>query len=267
MNARALFLVSIIFLFVSNSSFAQDQIHKKTGDTIFCHVQEVGDEVLKYYLPDFPESTLFTIDKEKVNKLVFSTGQELTFEPEMTNPENYIDNRKRAIKIDFISPLTGNTTFSYEQSIRPGRSLEGSVGLIGLGLDPGNRNAIGAFVQFGMKFIKSPDFYFSKMRYSHLLKGGYVKPEVSIGAYGADIDDYYSNQKRETVFTAAIMINIGKQWVFDNVMLLDLYFGVGYGFSTGYYNEDLDYNFGYFTGPPQFPIAFTGGINIGYLLK
>ena len=176
-----LIILSILLFAGTISLFSQDAIYKKSGDTIYCTINEVGDEVLKYYLLDFSNSTLFTINKEKVSKVVFSNGKELTFQNEMTNPENYLDNRKRAIKFDFISPLTGNTTFSYEQSLRPGRSLEGSIGLIGLGLDPNDRNGLGAFVQFGMKFIKSPDFYMSKMRYSHLLKGGYVKPEVSIG--------------------------------------------------------------------------------------
>lgn len=265
---KSILFTTILILFASPFILnAQDEIHKKNNEVIICVVREVGTVEIKYNLPEYEDIVVFSIDKDKVSKIVFGSGQVLEIVNEMYNPENYLDNRKRAIKIDFISPLTGNTTISYEQSIKPGRSWEASVGLIGLGLDPNNNNPLGLFAQFGFKFIKSPDFYFSRMRYAHLLKGGYVKPEVSLGVYGIDRDTYYMNQNRETVISGAIMVNFGKQWVFDNVMLFDMYVGVGYGFSTGTYGDDMDYNFGYVTGPPEFPIALQAGINIGYLLK
>ena len=260
----------LLFLFLPLLVTAQDQIHKKNKEIIECVVREVGTEEIKYNLPEYNDVVIFSIEREKVSKIVFADGHELEIVNELYNPENYLDNRTRAIKVDFISPLTGNTTFSYEQVIKPGRSWEASLGLIGMGIDPNDNNAVGLFAQFGLKFIKSPDFYFSRMRYAHLLKGGYVKPELSIGLYGIDRVDYYYpyyNETRETVFSAAMMVNFGKQWVFDNVMLFDLYVGVGYGFSTGTYSDDLDYNFGYATGPPEFPIALQAGINLGYLIK
>lgn len=266
MKTHFTLLLAVLILFPL-VSISQDIIYKKNNDSIICMIREVGTEDIKYNDPEYSDKILFSIDKDKVARLMFSDGHELIIQTELTNPENYIDDRKRAIKIDFISPLTGNTTISYEHSIKPGRSFEGSVGLIGLGLDPGDNNPLGMFVQFGMKFIKSPDFYFSRMRYAHLLKGGYIKPEVSFGAYGIDTDYYYSENERETVVTGAVMVNFGKQWVFDNVMLFDIYVGVGYGFSTRDHYDDLEYNFGYVTGPPQFPIAMQAGINIGYLLK
>ena len=123
------------------------------------------------------------------------------------------------------------------------------------------------FVGFGYKLIKSPDFYLSNMRYSHLLKGGYIKPEISLALYAIDQDYYYNNNTRETIFSGAIMVNFGKQWVQDNLMLFDMYVGVGYGFSTNSNNDSMEYNFGYATGPPQFPIALTAGINLGVLFK
>jgi len=246
---------------------AQDIIFKKNNDSIVCVIREVGTEEIKYNLLDYSQMVLFSVDRDKVKRIVFSDGKEMEVKNETKNEENYIDNRRRAIKIDFISPLTGNTTISYEQSLKPGRSIEGSVGLIGLGLDPGGNNPLGMFIGFGFKLIKTPDFYFSRMRYSHLLKGGYIKPEVSLALYGVDRDSYHYKHARETIFSGSIMANFGKQWIFDNVMLFDMYVGVGYGFSTSSYNDTMVYNFGYVTGPPQFPIALTAGINIGYLLK
>jgi hypothetical protein len=267
MKLSAVWTITVVFL-LPLGLIAQDQIFKKNKEVITCTVREVGTEEIRYNLPEYQEEVTFAIEKDKVDRIVFADGQEIVIENEMYNPENYPDDRTKAIKLDFISPLTGNTTISYEQSMRPGRSWEVSLGLIGMGIDPNNNNALGLFGQFGIKFIKSPDFYLSRMRYSHLLKGGYIKPVVSFAAYGIDRNEIYPyNVERETVLSGMIMVDFGKQWVFDNVLLFDLYAGVGYGFSTGMNSDDLDYNFGFVTGPPEVPIALEAGINLGYLLK
>lgn len=267
---KKLILTILLCLFVAPLLLtAQDMIYKKNNDTIFCIVREVGTEEITYNLLDYSQMVLFAIEKEKVAKVVFSDGQVIEFqkEKEIMNAENYADNRKSAIKIDIISPLTGNTTFSFEQSLKPGRSIEVSLGLIGLGFDPNENDPLGLFLEFGFKLIKNPDYYTSKMRYSHLLNGGYIKPEVSFGVYGVNSDYYYTTTERETVLTGTVMVDFGKQWVFNNTMLFDLYVGVGYGFSSRGSSSDMTYDYGWATGPPQVPIALTAGINIGYLIK
>ena len=209
------------------------------------------------------------------NRAFWSNGKELTIQQEMSNPENYLDNKKNALKVDFLSPLTGNTTLFYEHSIRPGRSLEAGLGIIGLGLDPGDINPFGAFIRFAPKFIKSPDYYLRGMRYAHILKGTYVKPEILLGYYARDFEDwywdgYYENYRneRKNVFTGAILLNVGKQWVFDNAFLLDFYFGLGYGFDNlddSYYHEG--YHFGFVKVANDVPISFSAGLKIGGLFK
>ncbi len=262
-----------LFAFISVSLNAQDVIYKVHNDTIVCKIKEIGSETIKYTLPSYPPDLLFSIDKDKVRKVVFSNGQEMTFKKEMTNPENYLDNKKNAIKIDFISPLTGNTTLSYERSLEPGKSVEGSLGLIGLGVDPNDKNSSGAFLKFGMKFIKSPDYYLKGLRYAHVLKGSYVMPELSMGYYSTDVGYYDWNYpyyygtystKRKDVITGGISLNVGKQWVFDNAFLTDFYLGVGYGF---YSDKDVDsYQYSFLGFGDNIPLAFTAGLKIGFLL-
>ena len=183
--------MSLVLL--SGSIFGQDQIYKRNQEIIDCKIKEIGTESIKYNLPDYPMDVLFAIDKDKILKIVFEDGKEIGFMKEMMNPENYSDNKKNAIKLDFLSPLTGNTTFTFEHSLKPGRSIEASLGIIGLGFKPNDRQSTGAFIRFGYKFIKSPDFYFSKMRYSHILKGTYVKPEISFGYYSEEVHDDYTD--------------------------------------------------------------------------
>ncbi len=263
-------LAVISFLLVTQATMAQDVILKKDNELIQCKIKEIGLDEIKYTLPEFSEDVSFSIDKDKITKIIFENGKEMSFQKEMTNPENYVDNKKNALKISFLSPLAGSTSFSYERSLRPGRSLEGTIGIIGLGIDNQDENAGGAFVKFGYKFIKDPDFYLRGMRYAHILKGGYIKPELSMAFFSHDswyFIDYYpyeSGQQRENVFSGTVQLVFGKQWVFDNAFLVDLFAGAGYGFSSSEYGS---YNYGFVTADNSFPVSFSSGIKIGFLFK
>lgn len=265
----------VILLLISLTGFSQDQIIKKNYEILDCKVKEIGMDEIKYSLPDFPADVFFSIDKDAVQKVIFSNGKELVIQKEMTNPENYVDNKKNAIKIDFLSPLTGNTTFGYERSLKPARSIEGSLGIIGLGANPNNYDPRGLFVKFGMKFIKSPDFYLRGMRYAHVLKGSYIKPEIQIGYYSrlhdaSYYDDYFGyhiyEEERQDNVTMAILLNIGKQWVFDNSFLVDWYVGVGYGFDSND-NSSTEYHYSFVNVSDEVPLSFTAGLKIGFLFK
>lgn len=267
MKIKTIPLLILSFLLLSGSIFGQDKIYKRNQEIIDCKVKEIGTESIKYTLADYPEDVLFAVDKDNVLKVVFADGREMKFMVELNNPENYVDNKKNAIKLDFISPLTGNTTFAFEHSLKPGRSIEAALGIIGLGYMPGDRDSKGVFFKFGYKFIKSPDFYFNKMRYSHILKGGYVKPEISFGYY-SETADYYSyneppSSTKEQIFTGTLHLILGKQWVFDNSFLVDFFGGIGYGFNNG--NEE--YQYGYINVSTDFPLSFSGGLKVGFLLK
>jgi hypothetical protein len=220
------------------------------------------DEV-KYILPDFPPDVLFTLEKNKISKVVFENGQELDFTDAMKDPENYSEQKKNALKVEFLSPLTGNTTFSYERSLKPGRSIETGIGFIGLGIDQNDINPAGVFFKVGMKFIKSPDFYMRGMRYAHILKGGYVKPEIMFGFYSEDGTVNNSNDGRKSIFSGGIQLVLGKQWVMDDVFLVDFYGGLGYGFD----NQESDYHYGYVVAGNDVPLSFSAGLKIGFLFK
>ncbi len=252
---------------------SQDLIILKSHDTISCKIKEIGTDDIKYSLPDYPSDVNFSIEKDKVQKVVFSNGKEMSFQQEMSNPENYIDNKKNAIKVDFISPITGNTTLGYERSIKPGQSMEAALGIIGLGKTSNDINPAGVFMKFGIKFIKTPDFYMRGMRYSHILKGGYIKPEIAVSVYSRDYTTYdynyifpYSSTTTRTsgsVVSGAVLLNIGKQWIFDNSFLVDFYGGVGYGFQNGKY--DGGYQYGYLIIAEDVPLTFSAGLKIGFL--
>lgn len=264
------FLLVLLTIFLSAQQIkAQDKIYKKTDEVIICKVKEIGLDDVKYQLPDQNDEITYCIDKYIVSKLILENGEEIVFKDNFNNPENYLDNKRNAFKIDFMSPLTGNTSFSYERSSKPSCSYEITIGIIGLGIDPNDNDQSGLFFKGGVKFIKSPDFYLRGIRYAHILKGSYIKPEIAFGFYKRNYKkiEFYSNSKstRESFVSGAIFLNLGKQWIYDNSFLLDFYVGVGYGFDDG--PTDGGYHYGYVVAPSQFPIALQAGLKIGFLFK
>lgn len=279
MKTQAFRLIAIVTLLLTYSfAQSQDMILKKNNEIIKCKIKEIGLDEIKYILPDYPSDLTFSIDKDKITKIIFESGQEMEFKKQMTDPDSYADNKKNAIKLDFTSILFGYTAISYERNLKPGRAVEGTLGIIGLGLDNWDENPAGLNIKMGYKFARDPDFYLRGMRYAHILKGSYVKPEISLGLYGRDFTKHhYSNyppylysftKTRETVFSGAFQLVFGKQWVFDNAFLVDYSVGVGYGFTSISFSESFSFHhYGYTVAPSEFPISFSSGLRIGYLFK
>ncbi len=263
-------VLSLTFL-VCFLAQAQDKIYKKNKEVIECTIKEVGSEDIKYHTSDVPEDVLLSISIDKIVRIEFSNGKKMIFQDNFSDPENYADQRKNAIKINFLEPLNGSTSFTLERSLKPGRSIEGSIGIIGLGWDSNNYNGAGAYVGFGIKFLSKPDYYLRKMRYAHILKGFYVKPEVLIssykvlpfeyGYYGLPGSPVTSSEDKVSVTTAVFLINVGKQWVFDDAFLLELFGGVGYGVKS---RDDVK-QYSIFVGD-EVPLAGRVGFRIGFLL-
>ncbi len=259
----------LMMLLLAPAANAQDMIINYSSDTLRCKVKEVGSEEVKYIRFDYPADVLFTMDTEKIQKLIFENGQELTFITGIDNPTHYLDQNKNALKVDFLAPLTGNTTLAYEYSLTPGKSMEGTIGIIGLGIDTRDNNPRGTFIKYGVKFIKSPDFYVRNLRYAHILKGAYIKPEIGFGYYSSDEEDYYNpgypdynhSTKRIENFSLMIQLVLGKQWVINDLFLVDFYAGAGYGFD----NQGGEYHYGYAIVSDEVPLSLSAGLKIGIL--
>ena len=252
-------LFAIIALLTSGTLLAQDKIYRKNPtDTIPCKIVEVGEELIKYSTDTYSQNLTFSVDKNNVSRIVFENGKEMTFADSMFGKENYESQRKDAIKLSFLSPLMGAAIFSYEHSVKPGQSMEFGLGIIGAGRDVDDVNPFGAVAKFGYKFITSPDWYDRRHRYSHILKGSYVKPEVTVLHYTT----HYYNHYNTTMLS--FMIVGGKQWVFNDVFLVDLFAGVGYGFGHNPRNESWHY--GFLGADGSTPLTLTAGLKIGFLL-
>ena len=277
---------NIYFLFIALltcfSGFSQDKIIKKGGEVLEVKILEIGPNEIKYHIFSEPQGPIFIMDKDRILEVRFENGRVEKYESPLTDAEFYIGQKKRAVKMNFISPLLGYTQLAYEQNIKPGRSYEISLGIIGLGKNQElnywngedlKEDQAGAFGSFGYKFIRVPDFKTNNQKYGHIMQGLYVKPEVMLGHFSNNEYNYIDNkvQKTSTTF-GAVLVNLGKQWVFSDVFLIDLYGGVGYVFQkrSNNDNETYDYNgrmYGIIAGSDDASFAVSGGFRIGILLK
>lgn len=258
-------LVSILFLLLGIlAASSQDRIIQSNKDTLRCFIREVGDDEVKYSLEGYRSDLVFGIDRNKVSEIIFADGKSMKFQESMKDPSYYTNQRKNAIKINFLSPMNDVTAFSYERSLGVARSIEAGFGIIGLGFEDGineYQDPRGIFLRCGYKFIRSPDFYLKGMHYAHILKGGYIKPEIAFSTYSY-IDE---GAKKNTNTMCAFLLNFGKQWVFDDRFLVDWYFGFGYGFGNNSPDDEIHFAF---TGATSgSPMVFSSGLLIGILIR
>ncbi len=250
---KKLFIILVIILIGFNDLFSQDTIVKRDNERIVCKVKEVATDEIKYQTLD--NDIILGIDKNDVSQIVFSNGLVMNFQKSMDNADNYKEQRKNAVKFRLLSPLYGYSDIAFERSLKPGASIECSIGLIGLGKQIITNDVLGASVRVGYKFIMTPDFYLKGLQYAHVLNGFYIRPEIATSIYKRNSNNIYS---------MALLINIGKQWVLNNIMVVDWFVGIGYGYSS---DDSFDIQYGYMTGARDFPIALSSGFRVGFLIK
>jgi hypothetical protein len=272
-------ILVLLYLLVSLSILAQDKIYLKNNTIITCKVVDVGLNEVKYLTPDLEDGPTISIGVEDLIKIVLSNGREIEFKNPLTDPAAYLDDKKKAIKIHFLSPLSEHLSFSLEKSIKPGRSFESTLGVIGLGFNTNNDSkSSGVALSGGYKFMRSPDFYSHRSKYAHIMKGSYIKPEILLSIYHNEYHDLFFNTPipqqatlEQDIVAGAIMINIGKQVVYDNFFVVDYSFGLGYGFSNqddNGFGESSGWrpnHYGFLLGDKSAPIAISLKVKIGLL--
>jgi hypothetical protein len=244
---------------------AQDKIIQSDKDTIRCFIREIGDDEIKYSMEGYRSDLIFGIDKNRVSEIIFADGKSMKIRDSMKDPSYYANQRKNALKINFLSPLNDVTAFSYERSLGVARSIEAGIGIIGIGFEDGindYQDPQGVYLRCGYKFIRSPDFYLKGMHYAHILKGGYIKPEIAFSTYS--YKEEITNKSISNKM-CAFLLNFGKQWVFDDRFLVDWYAGIGYGFGNNQSEDGT--HFAFIGATSDSPIAFSTGLLIGILIR
>jgi len=263
--------ILFIFLFIglvkAQKAF-NDKLVKRDGKTIICKILEIGDDEIKYNEAGLRDDIVIGIDKSKVAMIVFADGKEYKIDSSMDVYEDLSIQNKNALKFNLFLPITGGYALTYERSIKPARSFEAEIGLIAKGEnnEMGMPEAHGLFFKAGYKMMRSPDFYLRGMKYAHILKGSYVKPEIALTSFSFDknndYDSYSDAPESGSTTKVAIMVNIGKQIVYTNAFAIDFFIGAGYAFGQ----IDSELNYYAFNGPSDdVSFVMSGGVRVGFL--
>ena len=118
---------------------------------------------------------------------------------------------------------------------------------------------------------------------SHVMQGTYAKPILYFGHYKENLLEDKGNGNyvvgNQQVTFGALQIELGKQWVFSDKVLLDIYFGLGYGIDnkkdsfqdsyTGYnyYENTSAFNYANARLGESPGLSTTFGIKLGWLIK
>ncbi|MFT7613857.1 MAG: hypothetical protein ACI9J3_002837 [Parvicellaceae bacterium] len=252
------FIITAAILLTSVIGFAQqDTIVKKTNEKIPCYIVKVDDanELIVYRVIDEVNSPQLSMVYSRVRKIVFRNGQSLIIEnlDEVVETESFINMRKNAIKANMIKPLFNSFELSYERSVQPSINIQGTVGIVTEAMNVGEigeqRTAEkGVYFKFQTKFftksVKSGDR-------SHPLAGAYIAPEIILTAYNYNQNAYLYNYQTgaSTVSSenfsnaaGAFMLNFGKQWVLADVLLVELFGGLGLDFGESDYRDTRRYS-------------------------
>lgn len=294
---RKILFTSIAFCCFSLIAQSQDKIYRQNGKIIEAKIVEIGSSEIKYREFSNPSGPIYVLETDRIKKIVYENGKEEKFVENFKDPERYADQKKKALKLNFLSALYGYTELGFEKSTGVGKSFELSVGVIGAGkagileynyynsqLGEVKREPFGFFVSGGYKFGKLPDFLiFGKTKATHIMQGTYVKPIAYLGNYSENKIVYKGNNQyevgRQNVTFGALQLELGRQWVLGESFVLDTYWGVGYGFDNKkpsyeyqyggyqYYDDYSAYNYVNARGGKSPGVSATFGIKLGWLLK
>ena len=288
---KKIFLLAFVIPVIASTTNAQDKIYRKNGKVVEAKILEVGSSEIKYRIWKDDTGPVYILETDKIKRVEFENGTVQKFVPDLRDPELYEDQLRKAVKIDFLGPLSGYTQITYERSTAVGRSIEYSLGIIGAGkserLDYYNsnfrstrRNPFGVAAGIGYKFNKLPDFLFGRTRFTHIMQGSYLRPVFYAGNYSENrivFKNTSEELERRNVTFGALQLELGKQWVFGDKVVMDLYFGFGYGadnkrddYNNGYsYNYDDTGAYNYLNArigtSPGF--SLSGALKIGLLIK
>ncbi|MDP1728484.1 MAG: hypothetical protein Q8M15_16995 [Bacteroidota bacterium] len=262
------YIIVLIICCLSKICTAQDLIYKKDKTVLNVSIVAIGPENIVYRDNNSQTGPAKIISKSEVVKIKTAKGKEMY----MDQGINTSLDDKNVIKVDVFAYASSKFVIGYERSISPTKTWEIQLGHIGTGQKDDDITKLnGAFIRFGFKFKRSPEYYSNLGKSSHLLKGSYFKPELVFGGFSEERKtyDWYNNPwfdpytyTRRTVSFACVMFNIGKQWTIGDMLAIDYYFGMGIGTATRDNTDLVGYNYA-IVGTN--PVYFQSGLKLGLM--
>jgi hypothetical protein len=230
-------LITIVFLcsIGITTNYAQDIIITKDKKKIEARIVEINKMEVKYFEYDDPNELIFTMDRALISEIRYEFGRkEKEVNPEL-NEVYYMEDNPNNLKINFTAIADAVTILTYERSVSPASAYELSLKISGVGVNNETKKSgfgiAGAYKLKIGNLIKKNGSY----RPKHLLAGTYFRPNLGINYTKIDENYYYDPNK---YLYMNFGLDIGHQWIIQNTISLDFYFGFHY------YGGSFDYDAG-----------------------
>jgi hypothetical protein len=274
---KLIFVIATMMSVIATTANAQDVLTKRNNETIKVKITEIGVDEIKYRMFNEPQGIVYTLDKADITSIKLESGHTEQFEKNNLVPVAYNEQRKQAIKSNFLFPISSSAKLSYERLVSPNVSVEVTTTIIGLSKVITDRGQKGVGLSVGYKMIKQPDYYMKGMRSRHALHGLYAMPAIHVGSFKESVTtkflDYADGFKFDSetherqVSYGAFILHLGNQWVFNNRILID--FNVGLGIGTAKSNAEGNFwdggNYYGVRNIGQSNIFSTSTLKVGYL--
>lgn len=222
MKKLVLILISI---FAYQATIAQDVIEQNDGKKIKVKVTELADDYVKFYHYEDPNQVEIKMNRSLIKEIEFEYGRkEETVDPGL-NEAYFVNDNRNNIKLNFTGIAAGSTILSYERGLDPFSSVEGSLKFhgAGVGYEAENKSGFGIEAAYKVKFGKL--FGKNDYRPKHLLAGFFLKPAIGFSS----VKDKYENSSDKVSYNYVHGgIDLGKQWILNNRLSLEPYFGLHY---------------------------------------
>jgi len=155
----------------------------------------------------------------------------------------------KLIKTNFIyfgilSAVNQHISAEYDRQMNDDVMLCGQIGIINSGFSEQSNNTdiyaatttvSGGYLEAGVKLFFNPDYTRDGSHGYYAVEGIYIKPQIAISIFSnttTTISSYYSYPSQTTTtqysYTgAALLLNIGGQWIIAHSLAIDLYAGGG----------------------------------------
>ena len=279
------------------------------GGFIIGKIVKVTETEIEFKKEIDADAPIYVVDKSKLKEIRWGNGKvEKVEQDEMdVNKEFSIIDLRSAIKFNFFSLVNDQVTFTYEHTLKVGYNAEVSVGIINNSMlkysfNSGSNLTQGVLAKAGVKYLLGTDYYIKGLKYTHPLKGRYLKPEISYSSFvirgvqgylqsSVPNSSYYNGYyyystpvySDRKINACAITLNYGRQFILGNMFTIGYSVGLGYSFVSSKYTNPV-FNSSQVVGgysdlkntptdlythlsASGLPVAFTGTFTFGYIFK
>lgn len=271
----------------------EDIILKKDGSSLRVKVLEIRSDDVVFKLANNAIGPTLSLKKAEIKTISVDGQTVYEYVPDPYSiSHSGILNKNSSLKFHFFSPLNSHLAFTYEWMQKPGFNWEVGFGIVNRSVSARKRNIdgstpSGAFLRFGPKFLigSTSDIEIEGARYSHPLKGRFIKLEVLLHAlnvkYTWDSTRYFGRGGMQIYTKEYQSLNLnliyGRQYIYGNSITVAWYGGFGYGFESVERNGTLPpgtwqqwdnfdpRRYSHIYLGENFPMSLTAGFTIGYI--